>query len=235
MRSLVKYILHEYYRSNRYFPLLAIFILVIFISYSYKPNPIISSYSVTALSMFFISALLCVSVFSTETPVQKNVTLIHTGSVPLYYLSKLLSVWFISFVLVLFAFLYPIILGIFGESITLLVSLFALMNHLLLATLGICVGCFFTKEFMKSSINAIGGLWLVLLLSVPFDSLTEKLPDLVRPILWILPPSVHTITTLEGWDRTTVDFNFLLPFFWIATYCSILLSLFFMLLKRIDR
>ncbi|HAM81823.1 hypothetical protein [Ornithinibacillus bavariensis] len=235
MRNLVKYILHNYFRSNRYFPLLAIFIMMIFISYSYKPNPIVDSYSITALYLFFISALLCVSVFSTESSVQKDVTLIHTGSVPVYYLSKLLSVWLISFVLVLFAFLYPIIFGMFGESVTLQVGFFTFMNHLLLASLGICVGSFFTKDFMKSTINAIGGLWFVLLLSIPFDSLAEMLPVLVRPILWILPPSIHTIKSLESWNQTTVDFNFLLPFIWIIVYCSILLFLFFTLLKKIER
>lgn len=208
---------------------------MIFISYSYKPNPIIDSYSFTALSLFFISALLCVSVFSTESSVQKNVTLIHTGSAPKYYLSKLLSVWLICFILALFTFLYPIIFGMFGESITLLVGVFALINHLLLATLGICVGSFFTREFMKNSINAIGGLWFVLLLSIPYDSLAERLPVLARPILWILPPSIHTITILESWNGTTVDFNFLLPFIWIIIYCSLLLFLFFTLLKKIER
>lgn len=104
MKEVIKYSLHDYIRSHKYFPPVSTFIVLIAVFYTYKPNPIVDSYAITALFLFVISAWLCMSVLSLDSPVQRQLLILNLRSGYRYYLAKLAAVGLITLLLAVFAF-----------------------------------------------------------------------------------------------------------------------------------
>lgn len=232
LKTRIKYILHDYSRSYHYLAPLTLFLIVVLVSYSSKPNFIMDSYAFTALLMYFVSAWLCISLFAAEPEIQKQLTILHMGNVKTYYVTKVLSTGVISLALACFAVIFPLVSGMFHEPVTWKIVLFVLLNHLLFGLLGISLAAFFTKEFIKSPINGFGGLLLILIASVPFESLYTLLPSPVNQLLWVLPPVSHTISALDAWDRQSIGINLLLPFLAAAAYVAAMQIIFLTLVKK---
>jgi hypothetical protein len=235
MKSLIKYSLHDYLRSHKYFPPISTFIILIFVYYSYRPNPIVDSYAVTALIVYVISAWLCTSVLSLDPPVQRQVMIFHLGGKNRYYLSKLISVWFISLILICYAFVYPIIFGMFQEPVTLGMGLVSFVNHVFLSILGISIASLFSKVITESAVNSYGGLSLTIVISVAALGINDALPSYLKNIIWIIPPAASTQPTLFNWNGKNVLDLSLFPFLWIMIYSIFLLYLFLMLAKRAQK
>nr|WP_144921905.1 hypothetical protein [Paenibacillus bovis] len=60
MLELIKYSLHDYVRSHKYFAPISTYIILIIVFYTYKPNPVLDSYAVTASMLYVVSAWLCI-------------------------------------------------------------------------------------------------------------------------------------------------------------------------------
>lgn len=235
MKSLIKYSLHDYLRSHKYFPPISTFIILITVYYSYTPNPIIDSYAVTAIILYIISAWLCISVLSLDTPVQRQLMILHIGGKNRYYLSKLLSVWLISLILTLYAFIYPIIFGMFGESVTLTIGMVSIVNHIFLSILGISIASLFSKIITESAINSYGGLALTIIVSLAALGVYDTLPSYLKNIVWLIPPATSTQTPLINWNGENVLDLSLFPFIWIIIYSLLILYLFLKLAKRLQK
>lgn len=234
MKSLLKYSLHDYLRSHKYFPPISTFLILITVNYSYKPNPIIDSYAVTAIFLYIISAWLCISVLSLDSPVQRQLMILHIGGTNRYYLSKLLSVWLISLILTFYAFIYPIILGMFGESVTFTIGMVTIVNHIFLSILGISIASVFSKIITESAINSYGGLALTITGSLAALGIYDVLPSYLKSIVWIIPPATSTNTTLFNWNGDSILDLSLFPFIWIVIYALFLLYLFLKLAKKLQ-
>lgn len=232
MKAIIKYSLHDYLRSHKYFPPISTFIILIFIFYSYTPNPIIDSYAVTAIIVYIISAWLCISVLSLDTVVQRQLMILHVGGKNRYYLSKLISVWLISLILTLYAFIYPIIFGMFDESVSLTIGLVSILNHVILSTLGISIASLFSKIITENAINSYGGLALTTIISLAALGVYDALPSYLQNIIWIIPPATSTQTPLFNWNGDSVLDLSLFPFIWIIIYSLLLLYLFVKLAKK---
>ena len=235
MRALLKYSLHDYLRSHKYFPPISTFIILIFIVYSYTPNPIIDSYALTALILYIISAWLCINVFSLDPPVQRQLMILHIGGKNRYYLSKLISVLLISVVLTVYAFVYPIIFNMFNEPVTLKIGLVSIVNHVLLSILGISAASLFSKIITESAINSYGGSALAIIISFAAPGLYEALPSYLKNIVWLIPPATSTQTLLINWNGENIADLSLFPFLWIIIYSLLLLYLFLMLAKKFQK
>ncbi|GIO21442.1 hypothetical protein [Oceanobacillus sp. J11TS1] len=226
MKDLIKYTLHDYLRSQKYFPPTSTYFILILIFYTYKPNPIIDSYAVTALILFVTSAWLCMSVLSLDAPVQRQIMILHIKSSHKYYIAKLIAIWLIAVGLAVFAFVYPLVFGMFAEPVSLKVGFVSLANHILLATLGISIASFFNKSMMESTVNAYGGLVLTLILSFASLGIYKVLPSFIKYVAWLLPPAVSTQIPLIQWDGEMIGELSLIPFIWIFIYSVVLFILF---------
>ncbi|MEI5905667.1 hypothetical protein WAK64_01125 [Bacillus spongiae] len=233
MKDLIKYSLQDYLRSHKYFPPISTFLILISIFYTYTPNPIIDSYAVTSIFLYIISSWLCVSILSLDSIVQKQLLVLHIKSSNRYYISKLITVWLISLVLSVYAFLYPIVFDMFNEVISFPEGIVLFVHHILLATLGISVASFFSKRIMNSPINYYGGLAITIIVSIAALRIYEDLPIIFKNIVWVIPPAVYTQTPLINWTGESILDLPLFPFIWILIYSFLLLFLFLKLSKRI--
>jgi hypothetical protein len=230
LKELIKYSLHDYIRSHKYFPPVSTFFIFIIVFYTYKPNPVIDSYAVTALILYIISAWLCISILSVDQPVQKQLMILHMKSGNRYYLSKLISVWLVTMVLTVYAIVYPIVFEMFKEPVTLSTGFVSFANHILLATLAICVGSLFSKG--DNPVNSYGGLSLTVIISIAALGIYDVLPPTFKNIVWILPPSMITQTPLNDWSGESISELSIIPFSWIIIYSFLLVMLFLKLAKR---
>lgn len=235
MKAVIKYSLHDYLRSHKYFPPISTFIILIFVYYSYTPNPIIDSYAVTSLILYIISAWVCISVLSLDPPVQRQLMILHIGGENRYYLSKLITVLLISIILTAYVFVYPILFNMFNGSVTLTIGLVAIVNHVSLSILGICIASFFSKIITESAVNSYGGLALTIIISIAALGIYDALPSYLKGIVWIIPPATITQTPLINWDGDNVlDLSFF-PFIWVIIYALLLLYLFLKLARRFQK
>lgn len=232
LKDIIKYSLHDYIRSHKYFPPISTFFILIFVFYTYTPNPIIDSYAVTALILYVISSWLCISILSLDSPVQGQIMALHIKSWNRYYISKLISVGLISIILAVYAFVYPIIFNMFNEPVTLTIGLVSFANHMFLALLGISVASLFSKVIMQSAVNSFGGLALIIVVSIAALAIYDVLPSSLKNIVWIIPPASSTQTPLINWNGESILDLSMFPFIWIIIYSILLLSLFLKLAKR---
>ena len=232
LQALITYSLQDFFRSHKYFPPISTYIIFIFVFYTYTPNPVIDSYAVTAVVLYIISSWLCISLLSLDPPVQKQVMILTIESSTRYYLSKLVSVWLIAIALTLYAFFYPIIFNMFSEPISFTTGSVSLINHILSATLGVCVASLFSSGLMKSLINSYGGLAFTLTLSIAAQGIYTVLPSPFKQIVWAIPPAMTTQSPLRNWSGETFIGLPLFPFVWLVIYSCLILLLFLKLSKR---
>lgn len=232
MKEVVKYTLHDFIRSHKYFPPVSTFFVLILVFYAYKPNPIVDSYAITALFLFVVSAWLCMSVLSLDSSVQKQLMILHLRNSYRYYLAKLFAVWLITLLLAVFAFLYPIIFDMFSSSVSFAVGFVSVVNYILSAALGICIASFFSKVMMENTINAYGGLALTVMLSIASLGIENALPESIKYITWIIPPATVTQQPLFQWSTENLSSLSYIPFLWIMIYTGIVMLLFLTIVSR---
>lgn len=224
--------MQDFFRSQKYFPPISTFIIVIFVFYTYTPNPVVDSYAVTALVVYVISAWISVSMLALDPPIQRQLMILHIGSSYRYYLAKIISIWLISILLAIYAFVYPIIFNMFNESVTFTVGFMSILNHILLATLGIMLASLFSKGVMESTVNSYGGLALALILSIAAIGIQKLLPASLENMVWLLPPALMTHVSLLDWTGESISQLEFIPFLWIFLYSLILLVTFLSLSKQ---
>lgn len=232
MRYLIQYSLKDFLRSHKYFAPLSTFIILISVFYSYKPNPVIDSYAVTSLMAYVISAWICMSFLALDSPVQRQLMILHVGGKTRYYVGKLITVWLASTIFTIYAFVYPIIFGMFQDTLSLTIGFVSLMNHILLSILGISVATLFSKVVMDNTVNSYGGLALVITFSFTAIGLYEVLPVMFKNLVWLVPPALITQKPLMNWNGQSLSNIEWFPFIWILSYIAILIVIFFILVKR---
>lgn len=233
MKNLIKYTLHDYIRSHKYFPPISTFMILIFVFYTYTPNPIIDSYAVTAVILYIISAWVCLSILQLDPPVQRQLMAIQVRSWNRYYVSVLISAVIISSILSAYALLYPIVFNMFSEPVTLTIGLVSFANYLILAILGVSLASLFSKVILKSAINSFGGLTLTIVLSLAAIGIERVLPSFLKNVLWVIPPATITQTPLLKWDGGYIYDLARFPFIWVIIYSFIIIFLFLQLAKRL--
>jgi len=135
--------------------------------------------------------------------------------------------------LALAALYYPLIRGAFKENASLQQLVVSLYGHLLLALLGILLAYLVFELSGIKLISTLGWLFIVLALSLAAFSISEKLPESLRWLLWVLPPASSIMRGLTNFDQldalgTASTFGF--PFLSV-----ILLSIFAICLPRLRK
>ena len=191
--SNITYLLRTYLRSNVYFVPCFLYVLITMLLYSYKPNPIADSYSITAIVLFFISCWVGRSFYHAESPDQRAVTLTHSPHRWKYYLSEWLSAIIVTFFLAAIAILFPVLMNMFerfpneDEWIT------AITGHFTLGILGSSLALLTQRSMIPKMNYGLNLLIVWSLAGVLHTQLIAILPHSVQFISWILPPVLPLI------------------------------------------
>jgi hypothetical protein len=231
MKPLILYLLRSYSSSQRYFAPLAATLIPMLILYSYKPNPVMSSYSATAVIQFVGSAWLGISFLNHQQPVQRQVSIVRLRSAVRHSIGELLTLVVLTMLLVLINVLYPVATGSFGEHPGLLQMVMAITGHLLCGFLGIAISLYLQASWVPKNSYAIGLMLTVIVLSIGGAGVASIVPGPFVPVL--LPPVSRLMDAMMNADGQPQSV------FWNAAlhallYISVLTGLYLFRTSRMD-
>ena len=168
--------------------------------YSYKPNPIMETYALSAVFLYLISAWLCYSFINSTNPIQGQIISLHAGSVRAYLIGKIVMVSVLCCVLCLVAVIYPLATNMFNEPVTLKIGVLALAVHLESSLLGIAIPLFFNRTFIRSGSFAVSCILMILVITLAKGGIVEAFGLWLEYLLWILPPTFQLIDMLSNFE-----------------------------------
>ncbi|AIQ59064.1 hypothetical protein [Paenibacillus borealis] len=198
MKALIGYFLHSYSVSQRYFGPVAGIIIAVLILYSYKPNPVMNSYSATAVFLFVACAWLGLSFLNHEHAVQKQVAIVQLRSARRYSIGGILTLVLLTLLLDLFIVIYPVVTGSFNEPAGLGRILLAFTGHALLGVLGIAISLYLQSSWVSRTSYAAGLMLITIILSVSAGKVAELVPGPIVPVL--LPPVYPVMDAMMNAD-----------------------------------
>lgn len=226
MFPLIRYLLASYTRSYRYFaPVAFILISVVFI-YSYRPNPILDSYAVTAALLFIGSAWLGMNFLNHDRGRQSMLLIVHSGSAGRLYTGQFLTVALLSLIFSLFAVCYPIVFGMFDKPITFYELALGYLGHAALSLLGISLSLFFQIGFIENQGRAAGLLLMVIVLSLAGQSIVQELPVYLGFVPYVLPPvSVMINLFMHAEEMSTLVLTLTITYLFIYSIILVVIYL----------
>jgi len=232
MLSLLRYQFINYLRTFQYVPPFSIFVLCLVVNYTFVPNPILDSYSFTAIILFFLMGWFTVTLFHAEDEEQKVITTIHAKSRTQYNLAIFSICGLLALGFSLISVLYPILIGAFGETPRSIHLLLGFLSHFSLAILAIALSAIFTRELIKNKHNTWWGVLGILLISIVGASLHDTISQ-VKGLTWLLPPVRLSLEMMDSEDSIkAIPSIFYWQFAWIFIYACLVIMLFFLLANR---
>ncbi|GGJ99966.1 ABC transporter permease [Lentibacillus kapialis] len=232
MKALISYYFLDYIKSYRYVPPLTIYLVALFLNYTYKPNPVLSSTAVTALYLFLLMVWFTLSFFHTEDPTQQHLTILHAKSKVKMFLSKYMTMFLCVIVLSVFSVAYPVVFGMFGADISILKLIIGVLNHFFLGVLSVSMAALFTREIIKNPGTGWLGVSFVLLVSIASTGLRHALPNFLQWTVWVLPPVPHLMSLMEGSNVASIFPAIGFVYLWLGGYSAVLILLYFWLQNR---
>lgn len=215
------YQLKSYARSYLFIPPVTIYLVWVFILYSYSSNDIMSSYIQSAIALFIIVTWMTMNIFRLEETAENHILLVHLGQKENYLYGK----WFVCMImllpLVVFAHLYPILSNSFVQPLTSADHILSLYSHIGIGGLGILIGSFFTATKMSHSKYVWLLTALVITASLAYPKMIEVLPSKISWILWILPPIRFFYEPLREASVTGLPTGFLASFSLAICYLAV--------------
>ncbi len=166
MFALIRYHFLDYTKSYKYIPPIAMYFISLLFVYTYKPTPIVPTYLETALALYLLSAWITVTIFHTEDPVQEQITISHTNNISALYVGKYITALLICTVLSFISVIYPIILQMFNEKMTVSLFLIGFLSHISFSILGISIATLFTRNIIQKAGTAWLSLTFILLITI---------------------------------------------------------------------
>ncbi|MDF2938114.1 MAG: hypothetical protein K0Q90_3487 [Paenibacillaceae bacterium] len=221
MLALIKYMLIDLHRSNRYFMPTVFYGLVVLWMYSVRPNPVLESYSVTAALAFGCALWFGFMAEGAEARVQRELTMLHAGGWRRYAWGRMLvlGIWGAAFSL--WGTLVPVAAGAFVRNPSAAELILALYSHLVSFLLG---------AFISWLLAVLGGnprsrlvmAMVLLALALAAGGMESALPDWAGWLTWLLPPAyrlMHVLVKYPSMSSGAAAFWFLYP----AAYAGLLL------------
>ncbi|MCM3782868.1 hypothetical protein M3231_07765 [Neobacillus mesonae] len=196
MKSLLVYFLRTFIRSPYYFAPIAFYLFVMAIQYSYRPNPIADSYTVTAALLYLSSAWIGRAFYHAEHPDQRAITIIHSRNKWSYFLGLWTACSLVIAFMTLLAILYPIAAVMFERTPNLSEWMTAISGHFLLGLLGITLSLFTQRSWIKSQSTALTILFIWLMLGMMHTELIKLLPEPLHFLTVLLPPALPLIKAM---------------------------------------
>nr|WP_154893553.1 hypothetical protein [Paenibacillus xylanexedens] len=233
MIHLTRYLLRQYIRSQKYFAPVVMYIIAMLLIYSYQPNPVADSYSVTAMLLFFGSAWLGLTVMNAEPAGQIQLLVLHAGNRRKVILGQLWCTSLMQGALVVITVLYPVMFGMFERPPTGGEWMMAWSGHLALSLLGLAVSLFFQKSYVPRLSRSLPGLIVMLILSFVQASLASHLPNWLQWLSKALPPAFYLVREMMLFEEAKWV-TVLLPILWAVIYAFVLFSVHIWLAGRRD-
>lgn len=232
-KYLMLYFFQDYKRSYKYIAPLLVYIVLISAMYSNKPAYVMSSYAVTCIFIYAISAWLSFGFIDNEYVVQQQLTILHIKNENIYYLCKILFMWIFILILDIFAVYYPILNGAFIRKVVVSDIIIALISHAVVGLLGITVGSLFSYRLVKDRKMAILFLNLLIIVSTMEKPIVQSFP-FFKWIGAILPPAYLMIDKVGSIDYINIGniFNIIFAFAIGLAYSMILIILFIKCMKK---
>ncbi|WP_379126759.1 hypothetical protein [Paenibacillus sp. sgz500958] len=225
MISLMSYLLKSYTRSQRYFGPLAGVVIAVLVLYSYKPNPIMNSYSATAVILFICCAAMGLSFLNHEQPVQRQVVIVHLRSARKHSIGAILSLLLVTLILDILIVIYPIATEQFPGPVGGYRLMLALVGHALLGLLGIAISLFLQSSWVSKASYATGLMLAVIILSIGGTQISDVLHGPLIPLRFLLPPVAPLMNALM--DGDTRPFSAMLAtFFQTGLYSAVLITVY---------
>ncbi|MEK4148076.1 hypothetical protein NST02_13505 [Robertmurraya sp. FSL W8-0741] len=231
MSSFVHYQIKSYIQSLKFIPPASLFLLWIFILYTYDNAPILSNYGASSIAIYLTITWISMTVFSLEEEQEKYILFFQLGRKEKYLIGKWLSIIVISLPLHAFAIFYPIMTDSFKGSLSLPLILISVSSHVIFSFFGILIGTLFsatkwgTKKY--SWLSAV----LVIVLSISAKSLAE-LASIANWFLWIFPPVFTVIKHMEEGDEILFLESLFTDSIFVLLYLIISFALLIILFKR---
>lgn len=229
--SLLIYLIRNYSRSYRFIPPLFTYLIFIGMFYTYRPNPVMGSFAVTAVVSFIVTAWISYSFMQTESLIQEEITLLHLRNPAKYYIGLIASILLISLILLVVSMAYPMIGNKFDRPVVTEDIIVGVLSHLGMSFLGAAIAVFFNSKFVPRPSLAIGGILFVIILSFCQGSIASQLSPSLEWITWLIPPAFHSMNLLMNYDSYSgggMIWLLMVPFI----YSFILITIFVQWMKR---
>lgn len=232
-KYLMLYFFQDYKRSYKYTAPLLVYFILIAVMYSIKPSYVMSSYAVTCIFIYAISAWLSFGFIDNEDVVQQQLTILHIRNENVYYLCKVLFMWVFILILDIFAVYYPILSGAFIRKIVVSDIIIALISHAIVGFLGITVGSLFNSRLVKDRKMAILLLNVVIIVSTMEKPIVQSFPFL-KWIGAVFPPAYLVLDRVGTIDYVTIGniFNIISAFVIALVYSLFLIILFIKCMRK---
>ncbi|QOT11475.1 hypothetical protein JNUCC32_05460 [Paenibacillus sp. JNUCC32] len=225
MGSLIRYLLASYTRSYRYFAPIAFMLISVVFLYSYRPNPIMDSYAVTAVFLFVGSAWLGLNFHNHDLGRQTMLLIVHSGKALRFYAAQYITVSLLSILFSAFAVLYPVMFGMFDKPITFSELALGYAGHVAMSLLGISLSVFFQFGFMENQGRAAGLLFIVIIVSLAGQSIVQFdhaywgiIPYLLPPVSVMMDLFMHADERSPAVKLLTIAYSFIYGFILLAVY-----------------
>lgn len=230
MIALVRYMLQDLFRSNRYFmPALTYGIFVLWL-YSLRPNPVLESYSLTTAVLFANALWLSRLLEGVEAPRQLELTVLHSGGFKRYAWARVVVYGLLGLVFALWAVLVPVLTGAFEAPANVGELGLAFYSHVIAFFLGCGLG-WAVGLWLRLPQVIMSGAFFFLALTLAAGGIARLLPDWLSWLIWLLPP-VHplmqALIKFHSLDVAALVFHVSYPLVYAA-------GLFWLLVHRFSR
>lgn len=199
MWSLIAYMLRSYTLSQRYFGPVAGTVIAVLILYSYKPNPVMSSYAASAVILFVGCSWMGLSFLNHDQAVQRQLTVVHLRSALKFNAGTMVTMGLIAVVLSVMIVIFPVWTGQFADAVGFYRLIIALAGHALLGLLGVSISLYLQVSRINKNSYAVGLMLTILILSIGGTKLEALIPGPVMPVL--LPPVSPVMDALMNADE----------------------------------
>lgn len=220
MLVFIRYQLISYIRSLKFIPPVFIFLAWIFILYAYKYVPILSSYAISSIALYFMMTWITMSIFTLDEESEKHILFSHLKSKVSYLLGKWLAILVLMVPLLLFVIFYPIIIGSFKGEISVNLYVYAFYSHFVFSAFGMLVGTLFSATQLATKKYAWLSAALIIFISIATKSII-KISSLFQFVLWIFPPVIKVVGYMEGEDQIVLNTQFILDTAFVVIYLII--------------
>ncbi|OCA87334.1 hypothetical protein [Pseudobacillus wudalianchiensis] len=213
MKSFVAYQLRSLLYSLKWMPPSILYVSWIFSQYYYENLPIADSHSISAFVLYPVIVWLTMVVCNLEKGSEKLILLSYMPKRACFLYGKMIVIFLVGLTLAAVSFVLPLLLGIFGEPLTIeRISLF-LYGHIVFILLGIFTGSLFSATNMGGKKYSWSGSAFVVCAAIASSKIMDVLPGKWKWIVYILPPVSAVANTIKEGVQAHLPENV-----WVITY-----------------
>ncbi|KRG12049.1 hypothetical protein [Lederbergia galactosidilytica] len=210
----------SYLRSLKWIPPVVLYFIWVFIFYTYRGVPILSSYGVTSTVLLFISTWMTMGIFSIDNETEKQLLFVQLSSKLRYIYGKWCVCFFLATSLIIFSIFYPILIQAFNSPMKLNHYSFSLYGHCYFVLTGIFVGSLFSVTALAEKRYSWLGAMLVNIISITSEGMIEKFTSLKWP-LFLFPPIGKLLEYFQSEDEIVLKNDVVLLIFGGVVYISL--------------